>query len=203
MKNEKIIELLSRSIENLTNTLVLLTDENKTLTPPKEEFIKNINEFKYGIIDTHKSIEENNEIPNEKILKKEIKINQKEKNLIEVDFEASDPFGKLDINEDIIDDEPEIFEDIIDDEPEIFEENITPDIVPRHKFPEALYHSSGIKLTPYEGVPIYQPDFILNNNQALFGVQGEWNVVVNYVDGKYITQHPQDHFNDVELKLNE
>jgi len=199
MKNEKIVELLSKSIENLTNTLVLLTDKNNIITTIKEnnseqeEFIKNINDFNYDVTNITKSLsEKNTKIPDEEIIEKTMEKPKNTDTFIEVDFENKDPFKRLD------DKVSNISEEVSTEK----EENNIPNIVPKHKFPKVLYHSSGIELTPYEGVPIYKPDFILGSNQALFGVQGEWNVVVNYVDGKYITQHPQDHFNDVELKAN-
>lgn len=42
-------------------------------------------------------------------------------------------------------------------------------------------------------------NYVLKPNQKPYGVKGEWNVIVEYKDSKYITEHPQVHFDKQEL----
>lgn len=79
------------------------------------------------------------------------------------------------------------------DEPKVNAPNVPKSIA--HEFPNELYHSSGTKMTPYQGIPIYKPTYALKPNQRLYGVQGKWNVVVTFDGDKYISEHPQPHFN--------
>lgn len=74
-----------------------------------------------------------------------------------------------------------------------------PFVMPSYNFPDKLYHSSGAELVPYKGDLIYKPTYVLKPNQKAYGVQNEWNVIVTLENGKYITEHPQDHFNNQEL----
>jgi NTP pyrophosphatase (non-canonical NTP hydrolase) len=70
---------------------------------------------------------------------------------------------------------------------------------PKHNFPEKLYHSTGTELVPYKGELIYKPNYVLKPNQKAYGVENEWNVIVTFEDGKYTTEHPQEHFNNQML----
>ncbi len=79
---------------------------------------------------------------------------------------------------------------------------INPNSKPKviHVFPEKLYHKSGIELVPYIKDLIYRPNYVLKNNQKSFGVLGDWNVIVTWNGENYITEHPQDHFNNQVLR---
>lgn len=78
------------------------------------------------------------------------------------------------------------------------EVKIKPNPTPRiaHEFPDKLYHKTGTLLTPYTDELIYRPTYVLKANQKPYGVEGEWNVIVTWDGEKYITEHPQEHFNN-------
>lgn len=65
-----------------------------------------------------------------------------------------------------------------------------------HVFPDHLYHSSGAILEEMAGNLLYKPNYILKENQNIYGIPGEWNVVVTFKDGKYTTEHPSDYLNN-------
>jgi len=64
-----------------------------------------------------------------------------------------------------------------------------------HKFPKHLYYKE-IELSQYQGELLYKPRYILQPNQKAYGIQDEWNVIVTFKEDKYITEHPQEHFNN-------
>jgi len=185
-------------IEKLTDVIDDLTDVIGFYNKNKQKSIEvdfDSSDDPFGLKSTNKVQEKIVEVPVEVI--KEVE------KIVEVPVEViKEVIKEIFVSEDLT--RFETLDELIEYNKSKKSNNLSKNIKSKPKsfdFPDVLVHSSGTILEkmidPNEY--IYKPPYILKPNQCVYGVKGEWSVVVEYKNNKYITEHPQEHFNNVEL----
>ena len=220
MKNQTILAIeINAQISQIVNQIKELTDEEVKRYTIKN-FIKEL-EALYGVntrnlekptirgiefrpkggiageIFSYENKKQSNEPQSTQILEKEdipsqrFEVSEIEK---DINFPQEVPFDKLEQEpEKEIENPLHKMEDI---KHKIIEAKVKSQVI----FPEKLQHSSGAVLEEIkEDELIYKPVYALGDNQRFYGIPGEWNVVVTKENDKYITQHPMEFLDKLEL----